>query len=1006
MLVVPHQFNAPAYRTFQPHLTWWGTLLLSAGAALMTIAALLPRRIVVVVAHTIAGLALLFLGYGFVATRSWTGTVVYATLGLGCVLAPFLPQRPSAAPETRSPDLFAFVMGSSALLNGMLMLALPDAFNAALYDVLRPYLLPCGIVFLLGGAVLVTAHLVPSVSVGVLRIAHLVTAAAFLIFVLLVSLPNVAWIGIAFYGGFGIVLAVLPWLSARRPTMEPRSLQTSLALVLAAAASLPLIVTTALVTHQQERLATEQALSAQRALTTALAQDVTDYVGLHRGVVATLAAYPGLLDLSPAAQHQLLQAANAAYPATYALTIVDATGAMRARSDNRPLQTIANLRVFQDAAGTNQASFEIVAAESLPQPIFAFSAPIHTTDGGFAGVVASGLDVSHLATLLAHAGRGVDAEVYLVDPTGRVIAHPDPQVTRLMNRSTLPSVATFLHQTSDSGSLSYITPTGTQLAAYARLPELGWGVVVERPRAEALAPTRAGREITFGVLLLAIGLSAGIGVVAAHTLTASLSSLAHAVAQLPDAPSAVELPSTRIHEIAQLTQVFNIMRQRLMARTAERARAEQSLRFLAEASTELARSLEYDTTLQRVTQLAVSGIADWCSVDLRADDGSIQRAAVAAIDPATKEVVDVRQCRALLDPALLPPSVQVMETRQALHSTALSNAQLHAWVQDTEQFAVLRQGNPHSGICVPLLARGRTLGALTLIMAESRRADMTTNLHVVEELARRAAIALDNALLYREVQEALHAREVFFSIASHELKTPITSLLGYAELLQRRHARANDLVPRDQRALAVIVQQAVRLNTLVAALLDLSRIETGQLTLHTHDLDLAALVERVIEEFQPTLTTHALIFQHDPGPWIMQGDSVRLEQVVYNLLQNAVKYSPHGGLVRVSLTHDAAHICLAVQDQGIGIPETAQAQIFHRFYRAPNVDPQQISGLGIGLFIIKDIVMQHGGTITVTSTEGVGSTFTVCWPLMQPTLEDGTVEQGTARHSDAYQDGE
>ena len=214
--------------------------------------------------------------------------------------------------------------------------------------------------------------------------------------------------------------------------------------------------------------------------------------------------------------------------------------------------------------------------------------------------------------------------------------------------------------------------------------------------------------------------------------------------------------------------------------------------------------------------------------------------------------------------------------------------------------ARLRQRAASTDICVPLLAHERTLGALTLILAAPQPGVIAADLHVVEELARRAAIALDNAVLYRQVQETLHAREVFLSIASHEIKTPITSLLGYAELLQRRHARTSDGTARDQRAIAVIVQQAVRLNTLVSALLDLSRIETGQLTLYTDELDLAALVGRVIEEFQPALTTHRLIFEHGSGSFLITGDRVRLEQVVYNLLQNAVKYSPHGGPVQVS----------------------------------------------------------------------------------------------------------
>lgn len=233
----------------------------------------------------------------------------------------------------------------------------------------------------------------------------------------------------------------------------------------------------------------------------------------------------------------------------------------------------------------------------------------------------------------------------------------------------------------------------------------------------------------------------------------------------------------------------------------------------------------------------------------------------------------------------------------------------------------------------------------------------------------------------REAQEAVHMRNVFLSIAAHELRTPLTSLLGHAQLLQRRIARERTITPTGMRAIGVIAEQAQRLNKLILALLDISRIETGQLSLERGPLDLGALVQRVVEETQLTLAHHHIDCQLPSGPLMMDGDALRLEQVVQNLLTNAVKYSPEGGSIVVHLEQQAAHVCLQVRDSGIGIPAVDQAHLFQQFYRGSNTDLHTSGGLGIGLYTVKEIVTLHGGTITVDSQEGVGSTFTVRLPI-------------------------
>lgn len=234
-----------------------------------------------------------------------------------------------------------------------------------------------------------------------------------------------------------------------------------------------------------------------------------------------------------------------------------------------------------------------------------------------------------------------------------------------------------------------------------------------------------------------------------------------------------------------------------------------------------------------------------------------------------------------------------------------------------------------------------------------------------------------------EAEAAVKLRDGFFSVAAHELKTPLTSLFGNLQLLDRRATREGFLSQRDRRTLDVVVAQTRRLQRMIEALLDVTRMEAGQLRLDLTRLDLGELVQQVIAEVQPTLTQHTIAWKAPPDPLMIEGDALRLEQVIQNLLQNAVKYSPEGGPVEVELTRCGDQACLAVTDHGIGIPQDELPMLFSRFYRAANVSAQHISGMGIGLYVVKEIVALHGGSAEVASEENRGSTFRICLPLAQ-----------------------
>jgi signal transduction histidine kinase len=168
---------------------------------------------------------------------------------------------------------------------------------------------------------------------------------------------------------------------------------------------------------------------------------------------------------------------------------------------------------------------------------------------------------------------------------------------------------------------------------------------------------------------------------------------------------------------------------------------------------------------------------------------------------------------------------------------------------------------------------------------------------------------------------------------------------------------------------------------MVAALLDISRIQTGQLSIERAPLDLCQLAQRVVDDLLPTLDKHQVALTLPDEALIVEGDELRLEQVFQNLLQNAVKYSPEGGTVDMRVEQRGDQACVMVADRGIGIPQEALPLLFRRFYRAGNVQAQHISGIGIGLYVVKEIVDLHGGQIDVASQEGVGSTFTICLPI-------------------------
>lgn len=407
-------------------------------------------------------------------------------------------------------------------------------------------------------------------------------------------------------------------------------------------------------------------------------------------------------------------------------------------------------------------------------------------------------------------------------------------------------------------------------------------------------------------------------------------------------------------------------------------RAEDTLRFVAEAGAIFASSLDYETTLASVARLAVAGLADWCFIDVLEADGEIRRVATAHVNPR-KEALARELMR--YPPELDGPNVssRILRTGEPWVRGNISEDDLASLSHHPEHLAVLRALEIRSGIGVPLVAHGRIVGAIRLGITESDRDFGEGDLPVVEELARHAALAIDNARLHREVQRGVSAREQLLRTVSHDLRNPLVAVFSHIELLLEQC----DQLPAPESAkasLGMVLGAAQQMNRLIEDLLAVTSIETGRLAVAPRRVDLRDVVSEAADTLRPAATNHSLVLGVDvPGEPVMAGaDRGRLLQVLANLIVNAIRFAPAGSQVslRVAGAGDEARVC--VTDQGPGVPPAERARIFDAFYTVPG---STLSRTGLGLYIAKGVVEAHRGRIWVEDAPGGGATFVFSLPL-------------------------
>jgi len=403
--------------------------------------------------------------------------------------------------------------------------------------------------------------------------------------------------------------------------------------------------------------------------------------------------------------------------------------------------------------------------------------------------------------------------------------------------------------------------------------------------------------------------------------------------------------------------------------------------FLAEASRVLAASLDYEATLRSVARVAIPYLADYVLVDVLEPRGRrLRRLAAAHPDPIVEERLAGQNLSTPGDGGALDG---VIERGEPTLIRDVSDDWLAARGADAEHLGAHSGTAPTSLMLVPLRARGRTLGVVSFALANGKRRYTLADLTLAEDLAQRAALAADNARLYREAQDASRAKDEFLAVLSHELRTPLTPVLGWVRILKsgtlapEATARALDTVERNTRLQAQLVED----------LLDVSRIIAGKLSLDLRPVALGPIVDGVIESTAAAAAAKSIVVNRhvDPDLPRIEADANRLQQVLANLLSNAVKFTPVGGRVDVAAMRVADTVRLAVADTGDGLAPDVAPHIFDRFRQADSTITRQYGGLGLGLSIVRHIVERHGGTVDATS-EGIGrgATFTVTLPIGGP----------------------
>jgi PAS domain S-box-containing protein len=411
----------------------------------------------------------------------------------------------------------------------------------------------------------------------------------------------------------------------------------------------------------------------------------------------------------------------------------------------------------------------------------------------------------------------------------------------------------------------------------------------------------------------------------------------------------------------------------LVSDISERKKAEDARAFLVEVSRVLGASLHYENILDELPKLVVPQFADFCTLTTLGRDSNLPPAIINPSDTIPVESAYRAPFyleAGLVDSVLASGDVQFM-------SLAVDGPAKRS-IEDNSQSTNSGSFGSRSIVLAPMIAHNRKIGVICLGYSQSGRTYSESDVPLIRELANRTALAIDNAQLYKRAQQAVALRDEFLSVAAHELKTPVTSLRGFAGVILRQIRKGQ--VPEAERLQSILEAldaQGERLGRLINHLLDVTNIESGQLRLHRMVADVGAIIHRVVQIAKEATQLH--FFELELGELLTANiDPLRIEQVVTNLVDNAIKFSPNGGVIRIQASaYDDRRIRIAVTDHGVGVPPEHRQRLFERYYRVPD---RYYQGMGLGLYTSRQIVELHGGQISAEFPDDGGMCVVVYLP--------------------------